>query len=155
MVSPQQRRVTQRAARPRRVRQRRRVITPQRDRIDWATLGSTVAALAAAAGLVFTAWSTYTQARVADDQLKKSAQDDLKESRGQASKISFWNDPRTKKAIIVNRSLDPIDLITWSGKTLKDNGSARQPTGKGSVKKAASAVVITPNSFSVPPCSRV
>jgi hypothetical protein len=58
--------------------------------------------------LAITAWGTYKAAQVADDQLAQSREDNEKNERAQASRISIWVEgTQPTRVVLANRSLDP------------------------------------------------
>ncbi|WP_405591894.1 hypothetical protein [Streptomyces sp. NBC_01092] len=80
-----------------------------------------VAALAAAGGLIFSAWTSYYSVQTAQDQLDQSREDADRELRQQAVLVSTWTqidgsnaargEPGVTTGYIANRSLDPIDQV--------------------------------------------
>lgn len=81
-----------------------------------------LAAVVAAASLAITAWGTYKGAQVADDQLSQSREQNERERRGQAERVTMWLDPTD--VVVSNRSWDPVWVSTYfSDKEHRNDGS--------------------------------
>ncbi|MGW3157382.1 hypothetical protein [Streptomyces sp. NPDC001089] len=76
-------------------------------------VGVAIAAIAAITGLWFQAVATYWSQQTAKDQLDHSKEDDLKEERAQASRVTYWEEftDDGPDIHVVNRSLDPVTTL--------------------------------------------
>ncbi|KES03718.1 hypothetical protein BU52_28785 [Streptomyces toyocaensis] len=88
------------------------------------TWALTAAAVVGAISLSVTAWGTYWTARVAEDQLQQSKEQDEDKAKAQAARVTYWleqptsEDPRKvrgsgNRLVIVNRSLDPVTNVSF------------------------------------------
>ncbi|MET9088410.1 hypothetical protein ABZX77_42105 [Streptomyces sp. NPDC004237] len=116
-----------------------------------------VAALAAAIGLIFTAWTGYWSVEVARDQLGQSREDADRELRQQAVLVSAWTqtdgsnaphgEPGGITGFITNRSLDPVDQVVVGIGARK----ADEPISTSQRSSLKTLLYLGP----LPPCSRV
>lgn len=123
-------------------------------------VATVVAALAAAGGLIFSAWTGYWSIEVARDQLDQSQEDADRDTRQQAVLVSAWTqvtggstaargEPGATSAFITNRSLDPINqvyvgIFDGTEADLPDTYTAKPENPKAMIRLG-----------SLPPCSRV
>lgn len=127
-------------------------------RIDWMKAATVVAALAAAGGLIFSAWTSYYSVQTAQDQLDQSREDADRELRQQAVLVSTWTqidgsnaargEPGVTTGYIANRSLDPIDQVVVGLSTELEGDPRTFPLD---YKEAKTMLYLG----ALPPCSRV
>lgn len=121
-------------------------------------IATVVAALAAAGGLIFSAWTGYYSVQTAQDQLDQSREDADRELRQQAVLVSTWTqvtggssappgEPGETSGFITNRSLDPVDhvIVSIFAGGSEPNVDAARPKGPQTMFYLGS----------LPPCSRV
>jgi hypothetical protein len=110
--------------------------------VPWLHIGTTIGAIAAIGGLLFTGITAMYGAAVARDQLAQSREDSERSKREQASRVSYWVENDETRLHVMNRSLDPIqNVIVYFMAGLWDYG----------VTPVAYAVALR----SIPPCSEV
>ncbi|MEU9061683.1 hypothetical protein AB0D13_23190 [Streptomyces sp. NPDC048430] len=105
-----------------------------------------IGAVAAISSVVFTGWATYVSAKVAQDQLEQSREDNEKEERRQASRVTFWTEGSSLGSVgltvhLVNRTPDPVN-----------RGHIHVRTPK---KSATDVYDVTGDVPAVPPCSEL
>ncbi|MFC8247385.1 hypothetical protein [Streptomyces chartreusis] len=130
----------------------------QPKRIDWMQISAVGAALAAAGGLIFSAWTSYYSVQTAEDQLEQSREDADREVRQQAVLVSVWTqtdgrgaprgEPGKTVGFITNRSLDPVDQVAVA---IGVRTEADLPAGPVGPKSPKTVLFLGP----LPPCSRV
>ncbi|GHC38923.1 hypothetical protein GCM10010348_77850 [Streptomyces anthocyanicus] len=70
----------------------------------------------AAVSLAISAWGTNTAARVANDQLEQSRDQQTSEEKAQASRVGLW--AVSGNVVVANRSLDPVHaFVETDGRT--------------------------------------
>jgi hypothetical protein len=126
--------------------------------MDWMLISTAAAALAAAAGLIFSAWTSYYSVQTAQDQLDQSREDADRDLRQQAVLVSTWTqtdgsgaprgEPGKTIGFITNRSLDPVDQVVVG---IAVRTEADLPAGPVSPKSPKTSLYLGP----LPPCSRV
>jgi hypothetical protein len=82
--------------------------------IDWAKWGTLIAAVAAAAGLIFTGISTFYGVKVSQAQLDQAKEESSDKEREQASRVAIWTEgaKNSNNLVLANRSLDPVRVPT-------------------------------------------
>ncbi|MEU5510822.1 hypothetical protein [Streptomyces fungicidicus] len=109
-----------------------------------------LAALAAAIGLCFSAWTGWYQVQATKDQLAQSAEESEKELQAQAALVSTWTLEDSRgwaTSYFANRSLDPVSQVTLVLAT----GIDGEPVPKGEFRNTSALLELR----DVPPCSRV
>ncbi|MFI9059807.1 hypothetical protein ACIGXQ_35615 [Streptomyces anulatus] len=103
-------RLARRRPAPRRIRQQTSGARTGWRRLPWVHIGTTVGAVAAIGGVIFTGVATYYSAKVGSDQLQQSREDAERKERSQAEQVSFYvgGAGGAEDLHVVNRSLDPI-----------------------------------------------
>ncbi|MEU8988652.1 hypothetical protein AB0C98_19750 [Streptomyces sp. NPDC048558] len=88
-------------------------------RIDWTRWGTAVGVVAGIGTLLFTGIATYYGAMVSSDQLEQSREDSERETREQASQVSYWVEEEGPDTHIhlMNRSPDPVYDV-WASVTV-------------------------------------
>ncbi|MEV8435069.1 hypothetical protein [Streptomyces chartreusis] len=130
----------------------------QPKRIDWMQISAVGAALAAAGGLIFSAWTSYYSVQTAEDQLEQSREDADREVRQQAVLVSTWTqtdgrgaprgEPGKTMGFVTNRSLDPVDEVIVG---IAVRTEADLPSGPVRPQSPRTMLYLGP----LPPCSRV
>ncbi|MEV0176318.1 hypothetical protein AB0I00_35040 [Streptomyces sp. NPDC050803] len=119
-------------------------------RIDWTRWGAVVGVVAGIGTLLFTGVATYYGARVSADQLAQSRESAERQSRDQATRISFWIDrtPTGEARVhLMNRSPDPV-----TGVVLDFSVEVARPNSQIVVRDRVSFSV---ELLSAPPCSEM